>query len=203
MLTRVRALSERAKGQWEKTIKQDKQRVAVGLIGVLIVFPPLASAVGAESDWFANWGAWLQGALTPLSLVYAVQTFQQQKKAQAEASMIANCAIFIEHVDKLNQLIQQRCESAFKEKMRFVDVNEYVNFAIRFLKYDAQDFSASYSIDDIRSTQQYHILYNDINTVVGLGESVRFCGVLDQNVLELHRLINEHPPISSMKQCSQ
>ena len=192
--------------------------LAIPVILAIVVLPigwDLARwhRIGAGNDW-ANWGAWLQGSLTPLALVFAALSFQSQQRAadrqaaqQRDANLIAERAMFIDKLSAFTGHINYRCYCAvFGEQIKQpVEVGRHGGFMALESALNCFDpvvndpdlrqvNRAALTHDEIRKGRFYNQLAHEIDQIIEIGRRVELDGMLDGRIAETRSLIDRYPP---------
>lgn len=177
--------------------------IAVGVLvaSMLTALPLFFSLFGVpKPDKWSEWGAWLQGVLTPLSLLVAAVALWQQKQSQSEANTVASRTFFAGNVQLFTELIGRQCKSCLtrvKQNAKWDDAKDESR-ALDYMKsllsegavgFDLGEKNWLQHVDFVVSTSDYHILCKTVNEIVSQADSVGLRYMLDDRIQSIHSLI--------------
>lgn len=216
MIKRVRSAFEPLLALCEKSNTQDKLLL---LLAAFLIFLPLVKPFGAELGWFAQWGAWLQGALTPLLLFMAIVSYKTQAESQNKSNMTASRALFVSNIEAFHRQIRVRCVACLigeeptskpligKEPTSkpgsYADDDRALNDMMtmlsskfgHFVTFDVGEGMHTQYLPRVQPTTRYRLLCESVNEVVALAKEVNLEPLLDDRISAIHKLIVVHPPL--------
>lgn len=188
----------------------------IWVIGIIVAFVvampwiPFAPHLGAGArlPFYSDFGAWLQGILTPAALLVAILAFQAQARASREANRIANRTFFIANVERFVGHLAYRSLCALVDGTPS-DVtrndpqtrDEILGALIELLtRYRTSWVELAHrrvlTLEQLRRSSHYAILKEDIDDILAAGRDAELDTLLDNRIMRIRDGINRNPPIS-------